>query len=88
VIQSPNLKPSVASDAAATKKLLLEGPIVATMLRLAVPNVMNLLAFVGVIIFNGYFLGQISTSALAGGAIRRVCVAGWASGLSVDGRTR
>ncbi len=39
------------------------------MLRLAVPNVMNLLAFVGVIIFDGYFLGQIGTNALAGASL-------------------
>jgi putative MATE family efflux protein len=59
-----------ASSAAATrKKLLLEGAIVPTMLRLALPNVMNLLAFVGVIIFDGYFLGQIGTSALAGASL-------------------
>lgn len=30
---------------------------------------MNLLAFVGVIIFDGYFLGQIGTSALAGASL-------------------
>jgi putative MATE family efflux protein len=69
VIQSSNSKPAAATDAAARKKLLLEGPIVATLLRLAVPNVMNLLAFVGVIIFDGYFLGQIGTSALAGASL-------------------
>ena len=54
------------SAAAARKILLLEGPAFSTMLRLAVPNVMNLLAFVGVIIFDGYFLGRIGTNALAG----------------------
>jgi putative MATE family efflux protein len=69
VIQSFNQKPTAAIDAAARKKLLLEGPIVVTLLRLAVPNVMNLLAFVGVIIFDGYFLGQIGTSALAGASL-------------------
>jgi putative MATE family efflux protein len=51
------------------KKLLLEGAIFPTLLRLAVPNIMNLLAFVGVIIFDGYFLGKISTSALAGASL-------------------
>jgi Na+-driven multidrug efflux pump len=69
VTQSFNQKPTAAIDAAARKKLLLEGPIVATLLRLAAPNVMNLLAFVGVIIFDGYFLGQIGTSALAGASL-------------------
>ena len=57
------------SPAAARKKLLLEGAILPTLLRLAVPNVMNLLAFVGVIIFDGYFLGRIGTSALAGASL-------------------
>jgi putative MATE family efflux protein len=57
------------TPAAARKKLLLEGAIVPTLLRLAVPNVMNLLAFVGVIIFDGYFLGRIGTSALAGASL-------------------
>jgi putative MATE family efflux protein len=69
VIQSFNSKPSEADLASARKKLLLESPIVVTLLRLAVPNVMNLLAFVGVIIFDGYFLGQIGTSALAGASL-------------------
>jgi Na+-driven multidrug efflux pump len=62
--QSPH-----ATAAAARKKLLLEGPIVATLFRLAAPNIMSLLAFVGVIIFDGYFLGQIGTSALAGASL-------------------
>lgn len=60
---------AAAAAAAARKKLLLEGPVVSTLLRLAVPNIMNLLAFVGVIIFDGYFLGQIGTSALAGASL-------------------
>jgi putative MATE family efflux protein len=55
--------------AAARKALLLEGPVFSTMLRLAAPNIMNLLAFVGVIVFDGYFLGRISTSALAGASL-------------------
>jgi Na+-driven multidrug efflux pump len=57
------------TPAAARRKLLLEGAIVPTMLRLAAPNVMNLLAFVGVIIFDGYFLGRIGISALAGASL-------------------
>ena len=42
-----------ARPAATRTKLLLEGPILATLLRLAAPNVLNLLAFVGVITFLG-----------------------------------
>jgi putative MATE family efflux protein len=55
--------------AAARTKLLLTGPIFPTLLRLATPNVMNLLAFVGVIVFDGYFLGRIGTNALAGASL-------------------
>ena len=57
-----------ASPAARTK-LLLEGPIFSTLLRLAAPNVLNLLAFVGVIVFDGFFLGRIGTDALAGASL-------------------
>src|SRR5947207_13221855 len=55
--------------AAARTKLLLEGPILPTLLRLAAPNVLNLLAFAGVIIFDGFFLGRIGTDALAGASL-------------------
>jgi putative MATE family efflux protein len=48
---------------------LLEGPILPTLLRLAAPNVLNLLAFAGMITFDGFFLGRISTSALAGASL-------------------
>jgi hypothetical protein len=54
---------------AARTKLLLEGPIFATLLRLAAPNILNLVAFVGVIIFDGFFLGRIGTDALAGASL-------------------
>src|SRR3954454_2567332 len=55
--------------AAARTKLLLEGPILPTLLRLAAPNILNLLAFVGVIVFDGFFLGRIGTDALAGASL-------------------
>jgi MATE family, multidrug efflux pump len=58
-----------ARPVAARTKLLLEGPILATLLRLAAPNVLNLLAFVGVITFDGFFLGRIGTAALAGASL-------------------
>jgi MATE family, multidrug efflux pump len=54
---------------AARTKLLLGGPILPTLLRLAAPNVLNLLAFVGVIVFDGFFLGRIGTNALAGASL-------------------
>jgi hypothetical protein len=55
----------VAPSAAARTKLLLEGPILPTLLRLAAPNVLNLLAFA----FDGFFLGRIGTNALAGASL-------------------
>jgi putative MATE family efflux protein len=57
------------SPAAARTKLLLEGPILPTLLRLAAPNLLNLLAFAGMITFDGFFLGRISTDALAGASL-------------------
>jgi putative MATE family efflux protein len=57
------------SSPAARTQLLLKGPILPTLLRLAAPNVLNLLAFVGVIVFDGYFLGRIGTNALAGASL-------------------
>ena len=50
-------------------KMLLEGPILPTLFRLAAPNVLNLLAFAGMITFDGFFLGRISTNALAGASL-------------------
>ena len=46
----------------------LEGPILPTLLGLAAPNVLNLLALAGVITFDEFFLGRIGTNALAAGA--------------------
>jgi putative MATE family efflux protein len=48
---------------------MLEGPILPTLLRLAAPNVLTLLAFAGVITFDGFFLGRIGTDALAGASL-------------------
>src|SRR5882724_7872179 len=70
-ISTPLLKSAqpVSAVAAARTRLLLDGPILPTLLRLAAPNVMNLLAFVGVIVFDGFFLGRIGTNALAGASL-------------------
>src|SRR5262249_28142519 len=62
-------KPAAAPAAAARTKLLLEGPILPTLLRLAAPNILTLLAFAGVITFDGFFLGRIGTNALAGASL-------------------
>jgi len=60
---------SAARPVAARTKLLLEGPVLATLLRLAAPNILNLIAFVAVITFDGFFLGRIGTDALAGASL-------------------
>jgi MATE family, multidrug efflux pump len=71
VTPKPAHKPAqpAAPAAAVRTKLLLEGPILPTLLRLAAPNVLNLLAFAGVITFDGFFLGRIGTNALAGASL-------------------
>src|SRR6516165_10395993 len=70
-ISPPLLAPAkgVTASTAARTKLLLEGPILPTLLRLAAPNVLNLLAFAGVITFDGFFLGRLGTNALAGASL-------------------
>src|SRR5262249_53340530 len=47
-------------------KLLLEAPMLPTLLRLSAPNVLNLLAIAGMITFDGLFLGRLGADALAG----------------------
>jgi hypothetical protein len=70
-ISQQSLAPAtrVTPSTAARTKLLLEGPILTTLLRLAAPNILNLLAFAGVITFDGFFLGRIGTNALAGASL-------------------
>jgi hypothetical protein len=46
--------------------LLLEGPVFSTLLRLAAPNALQLLAIAGMITFDGLFLGRLGPDALAG----------------------
>jgi putative MATE family efflux protein len=55
-----------ARPVAARTRMLLEAPIVPTLLRLAVPNVLNLLAIAGLITFDGLFVGRLGPDALAG----------------------
>ena len=68
----PSFSPIVSTGPAATRsvagrtKLLLEGPVLPTLLRLAAPNVLNLLAIAGMITFDGLFLGRLGPDALAG----------------------
>jgi putative MATE family efflux protein len=66
---SPAPIKAIATATAARTKLMLEGPILPTLWRLAAPNVLNLLAFAGVITFDGFFLGRIGSNALAGASL-------------------
>jgi putative MATE family efflux protein len=71
-ISAPALPPNATSapvtnrPVAARTKLLLEGPVLSTLLRLSAPNVLNLLAIGGMITFDGLFLGRLGADALAG----------------------
>jgi putative MATE family efflux protein len=68
----PSFSPTIATSPAAARpvaartRLLLEGPVLPTLLRLAAPNVLNLLAIAGMITFDGLFLGRLGPDALAG----------------------
>ena len=61
-------KPAPASAAARTKRQL-EGPIFSTLLKLSAPNILNLLAFTGMVTFDGFFLGKLGSDALAGASL-------------------
>ncbi len=50
-------------------RLLLEGPILGTLLRLAAPNVLVMLAQASVGLIESYFVGKLGTEALAGMAL-------------------
>jgi putative MATE family efflux protein len=61
-------KPAPAPAAARTKRLL-EGPIFTTLMKLSAPNILNLLAFTGMVTFDGFFLGKLGSDALAGASL-------------------
>jgi Na+-driven multidrug efflux pump len=61
--------PAPARPVAARTRLLLEGPVLPTLLRLSAPNVLNLLAIAGMIMFDGLFLGRLGTDVLAGASL-------------------
>lgn len=69
VLSTPLAPSSPSRVVPARTRMLLEAPIIPTLLRLAAPNVLNLLAFAGMITFDGFFLGRISTNALAGASL-------------------
>lgn len=51
---------------AARTRMLLAAPVAPTLVRLATPNVLNLLAIAGMITFDGLFVGRLGSDALAG----------------------
>lgn len=57
------------APAAARTKRLLEGPIFTTLMKLSAPNVLNLLAFTGMVTSDGFFLGKLGSDALAGASL-------------------
>jgi len=57
---------TVSRPISARTKMLLEARILPTLLRLSAPNVLNLLALVGLITFDALFVGQLGAEALAG----------------------
>src|SRR5258708_15277145 len=61
--------PLPARPVAARTRLLLDGPVLSTLLRLAAPNVLNLLAIAGMITFDGLFLGRLGPDVLAGASL-------------------
>jgi MATE family, multidrug efflux pump len=58
--------PAAARPAAVRTRLLIEGPVLPTLLRLSAPNILNLLAIAGMITFDGLFVGRLGADALAG----------------------
>ena len=58
--------PAADRTVAVRTRLLLEGPILPTLLRLSAPNLLNLLAIAGMITFDGLFVGRLGPDALAG----------------------
>ena len=61
--------PAAASPASAATQRMLRGPVLSTLLRLATPNVLGLLANTVVIGFDGYIVGRLGSEALAGVAV-------------------
>ena len=53
----------------ARTRVLLEGPILSTLMRLATPNVLVMLAQASVGLIETYFVGKLGTDALAGVAL-------------------
>src|SRR5207247_10390339 len=61
--------PATAPRFDARTRVLLEGPIVSTLLRLATPNVLVMFVQASVGLIETYFVGKLGTDALAGVAL-------------------
>ncbi|MGB5080934.1 MAG: MATE family efflux transporter [Burkholderiales bacterium] len=61
-----NPSPAPTRPIAARTRMILEAPVFPTLMRLAAPNVLNLLALAGMITFDGLFVGKLGADALAG----------------------
>lgn len=70
-MSTPAMSPasSAAASAAARTRLMLHGPLLPTLLRLATPNVVGLFAMTIVIGYDGYIVGRLGADALAGVAL-------------------
>lgn len=62
----PVIPSAPARPIASRTKMLLEAPILQTLLRLSAPNVLNLMAIVGMVTFDAIFVGRLGADALAG----------------------
>ena len=62
-------RPQAAPPAASRTEMLLHGPLLPTLLRLAMPNVVGLFAMTIVIGYDGYIIGRLGADALAGVAL-------------------
>ena len=60
---------TAAAVASAATQRMLAGPVLATLVRLATPNVLGLFATTVMIAFDGYIVGRLGADALAGVAV-------------------
>src|SRR6266850_1668298 len=65
-VRPASVRPASVRPVASRTKMLLEAPILPTLLRLSAPNVLNLLAIVAMITFDAIFVGRLGAQALAG----------------------
>src|SRR3954462_8472145 len=69
VMQGAPMKAAAPQKLDPRTRLLLEGPIAPTLLKLAAPNMLLLLVQASVGLIETYFVGKLGTDALAGRAL-------------------